>query len=150
MVAHSAIKFEIPMDRWTVRDWMHFYEFLRIFGCPAYVAIPSKYRIKHQTKAWKGIYVGIGENGHSFKIYHPEKRKTYDRRNVTFDEGWIADRAISKGCTNVVPVPVDITADYNDADYDHDVHQAPEELSDDDDNDGDPEEAYICTARGNC
>ena len=89
LIAHTALDYEIPQHRWTAQRWLHRYKYLRVFGCPAYVTIPTKYRIKHQTKAWKGMFIGIGDNGHSFKIWNPAKRKHYDRRNVTFDENWM-------------------------------------------------------------
>ena len=92
LLAHSSLDGDIPMSRWTRRDFSHLYKFLRVWGCPAFVARTPNQRIKHQTKCWEGIYVGIGSNGYTFKIYDPMRMKVVDRRNVTFDEGWIEDR----------------------------------------------------------
>ena len=55
LTSHSALDFSIPMGKSTQKDWFHRYLYLRVFGCPAYVTIPTRYRTKHQTKAWKGI-----------------------------------------------------------------------------------------------
>jgi hypothetical protein len=92
LLAHSSLDGDIPMSRWTSRDFSHLYRFLRVWGCPAFVARTPNQRIKHQTKCWEGVYVGIGSNGYTFKIYDPLRNKVVDRRNVTFDEGWIEDR----------------------------------------------------------
>ena len=88
--AASAIDDDIPWHRWSPSSKI-LHRFIRIFGCPAYVTIPDRKRVKHQTKSWTGMYVGIADNGYGFKIYDPISGKTYDRINVTFDEYWRAD-----------------------------------------------------------
>ena len=37
LTSHSALDFGIPMDKWTKKEWMHQYKYLRVFGCPTYV-----------------------------------------------------------------------------------------------------------------
>ena len=61
---------------------------LRVFGCPAYVHIPSQRRTKMQAPSRKGIFVGYTPNSQSWMVYLPATRTVLSSRSVTFDEEW--------------------------------------------------------------
>jgi hypothetical protein len=43
-------------------------DYLRVFGCVAYVHIPQELRNKLEARAHRGAFLGYVENGHGFKI----------------------------------------------------------------------------------
>ncbi len=59
---------------------------LRVFGCPAYVHIPSQRRTKMQPPSRKGLFVGYTPNNQSWMVYIPESKTVLSSRSVTFDE----------------------------------------------------------------
>lgn len=63
-------------------------EYLRVFGCPAYVHIPSQRRHKMYTPSRKGIFVGYTPNNTAWMVYIPPSRTVISSRPVTFDEDW--------------------------------------------------------------
>ena len=88
-LATIALDWDIPEWLWSGKTII--YKFLRIFGCPAFVTIPFPLRTKHQTKSWTGVYVGVANNEHAYRIVNPFTLKEVERIDVTFDEHWIAD-----------------------------------------------------------
>jgi hypothetical protein len=63
-------------------------EHLRVFGCPAYVHIPSQRQTKMQVPSRKGVFVGYTPNSQSWQVYFPATRTVLSSRSVTFDEEW--------------------------------------------------------------
>ena len=63
-------------------------EHLRVFGCPAYVHIPSQRRTKMEAPSRKGVFVGYTPNSQSWQVYFPATRIVLSSRSVTFDEEW--------------------------------------------------------------
>ena len=71
---------------------------LKIFGCVAYVHIPSQLRTKFQPKSRKCRFVGYSANG--YRLWDPEKRKIIHARDVIFNENALmTDHVVS--CKNL-------------------------------------------------
>ena len=39
------------------------------------------------ARAWKGVHLGYRQGSNQYRIYHPEKKKVFERRDVEFHEG---------------------------------------------------------------
>jgi hypothetical protein len=71
-------------------EWTQYgIEYLRVYGCRAYVRIPDPRRqkgAKFDERAYQGILVGYeGQNGHIYRVYVP-KKGLIRSRDVRFDE----------------------------------------------------------------
>ncbi|KAL3690152.1 hypothetical protein R1sor_016461 [Riccia sorocarpa] len=65
---------------------------LRIFGCTAYMHVPSNERTKLDSKTRSGMVVGYDTHSKAYRVYDPEIKKVRICRDVHFDEhkmGWI-------------------------------------------------------------
>ena len=62
------------------------YLVLRIFGCPAYVHIPSNERSKLDAKSKQCIFLGYEKGVQGYKLWNPETKKVVISRDVVFDE----------------------------------------------------------------
>ena len=58
----------------------------RIFGCPTFVHVHSPYRGKLDPRAIKCVFIGYAPNKKGYKCYHPQSRKVYISKDVTFHE----------------------------------------------------------------
>ena len=58
----------------------------RVFGCPAFVHVHSPYRGKLDPRAIKCVFIGYAPNKKGYKCYHPQSRKVYVSKDVTFHE----------------------------------------------------------------
>jgi len=58
----------------------------RVFGCPAFVHVHSPYRGKLDPRAIKSVFIGYAPNKKGYKCYHPQSRKVYISKDVTFHE----------------------------------------------------------------
>ncbi|XP_068475998.1 myosin-15-like isoform X2 [Phaseolus vulgaris] len=58
----------------------------RVFGCPAFVHVHSPYRGKLDPRAIKCVFIGYAPNKKGYKCYHPQSRKVYISKDVTFHE----------------------------------------------------------------
>ncbi|KAA6412231.1 MAG: hypothetical protein FRX48_04383 [Lasallia pustulata] len=47
----------------------------------------AKSRGKIAARAWKGVHLGYGLGSNQYRIYHPEKKKVFKRRDVKFHKG---------------------------------------------------------------
>lgn len=70
---------------------------LRVFGCPAYVHVDAGNRRKLDAKAFRGVFVGYGQESHTYLVWNPATRRVVASRNVIFDEGWRDAASSSKG-----------------------------------------------------
>eukprot|EP00873_Tetraselmis_striata_P044116 jgi/Tetstr1/464380/TSEL_009173.t1 len=70
---------------------------LRVFGCPAYVHVDAGNRRKLDAKAFRGVFVGYGQESHTYLVWNPATRRVVASRNVIFDEGWRDAASNSKG-----------------------------------------------------
>jgi len=58
----------------------------RVFGCPAFVHGHSPYWGKLDPRAIKCVFIGYAPNKKGYKCYHPQSRKIYISKDVTFHE----------------------------------------------------------------
>ena len=103
---------------------------LRVYGCAAYCAEYSN-RKKLENRSWKGILVGY-EAKNQWRVWNPEKRKLFVRRDVVFNEDEIPakEKADNKlKCQNLVDIFVvpedryeDDSSDSDDDSSDSDAH----------------------------
>eukprot|EP00873_Tetraselmis_striata_P042413 jgi/Tetstr1/462677/TSEL_007643.t1 len=70
---------------------------LRVFGCSAYVHVDAGDRRKLDAKAFRGVFVGYGQESHTYLVWNPATRRVVASRNVIFDEGWRDAASSSKG-----------------------------------------------------
>ncbi|XP_016168907.1 uncharacterized protein LOC107611507 [Arachis ipaensis] len=57
-----------------------------IFSCPIFVHIYSSHRGKLDPRAIKCVFIGYTSNKKGYKCYHPQSRKFYISKDVTFHE----------------------------------------------------------------
>jgi hypothetical protein len=63
--------------------------YMKVFGCTAYVHIPSQVRTgKFSERARKGIFIGYEENGRGYRIWDPVDKKVLHSRDVKFVENF--------------------------------------------------------------
>jgi hypothetical protein len=74
------------------REVRHF----KIFGCLVYCHVPSDKRMKFNSTAEKGIFVGYSETSKVYRVHVPALKKTMVRRDVRFEEE--KDFRIYTGC----------------------------------------------------
>ena len=81
----SRIKGKTPSELWWNRP-MYDISNLRVFGSKVGVHIPTQRRLKFDSKADIGYFVGYGEsiNIKGYRIYLPEKNNVETKRDVTF------------------------------------------------------------------
>lgn len=74
----------VPEEAWSGKkpDMNH----LRAFGCKAMVHIPKERRKKLDPKSEACIFVGYCEDSHTFRLYHPVKKRIITSRDVIFFE----------------------------------------------------------------
>jgi len=58
----------------------------RVFGCPIFVHVHSPYWGKLDPRAIKCVFIGYASNKKGYKCYHPQSRKVYVSKDVTFHE----------------------------------------------------------------
>ena len=66
---------------------------LRIFGCDAYVHIPSttkKKKLSNRTE--KGVMVGYAVNSKGYRIYYPRSKRVKIARDAIFNEAGVIER----------------------------------------------------------
>jgi hypothetical protein len=62
------------------------YSGLRVFGCPAYVHVPSEERLKLDSKSRLCIFLGYEKGVKGYKLWDPKANKMLISRDVVFDE----------------------------------------------------------------
>ena len=60
---------------------------LNIFGSYVYVHVTKDAKKKLEPTAKVGIFVGYTEIAHNYRVYFPNNRMTFVRRDIKFDEG---------------------------------------------------------------
>ena len=56
---------------------------LRVFGCPAYVHVPSQRRTKMEAPSRKGVFVGYTPKRQSWQVYLPTSHSHGDVQSLT-------------------------------------------------------------------
>ena len=59
---------------------------LRIFGSPVYIHVTKDARKKLELTAEVRIFVGYTDMPHNYRVYLPDSRKTFVRRDIKFQE----------------------------------------------------------------
>jgi len=72
--------------KYTNKEFLRFCEEHRIFGCPAYVHIPSEERSKLDSKSKKCIFIGFKKEVKGYKLWDLVLEKVVISRDVVFDE----------------------------------------------------------------
>jgi hypothetical protein len=62
------------------------YSGLRVFGCPAYVLIPSEERPKLDPMSRQCVFLGYGKRVKGYKFWDPMANKAVISRDVVFNE----------------------------------------------------------------
>jgi len=57
-----------------------------VFGYPAFVHVHSPYQGKLDPHAIKSVFIGYASNKKGYKCYHPQSRKVYISKDITFHE----------------------------------------------------------------
>lgn len=80
----SCFHGETPYQRWWKKkpEVGH----LKVFGCTAYVHIPSEKRTKLDEKSLKCTFIGYSEESKGYKFFDPDKRRMFLSRDAVFDE----------------------------------------------------------------
>nr|KYP54934.1 Retrovirus-related Pol polyprotein from transposon TNT 1-94 [Cajanus cajan] len=58
----------------------------RVFGCSVFVHVHSTHRGKLDPRAIKCVFIGYASNKKGYKCYHPQSRRVYVSKDVTFHE----------------------------------------------------------------
>lgn len=82
--ATNVLSGSTPYEKWfgkkpTVKH-------LRVFGCDAYVHIAKDQRTKWDKNASKCVMLGYNDASKAYRVYDPQSRKIFIRRDVKFDE----------------------------------------------------------------
>ena len=59
---------------------------LKIFSSPVYIHVTKNTRKKLDPTAKVGIFVGYTETPHNYRVYFPNSRMTFMRRDIKFNE----------------------------------------------------------------
>ena len=62
------------------------YQHLRVFGCRAFAHVPKNERSKLDEKTRQCIFWGYGDDTFGYRLWDPEKQKTFRSRDVVFFE----------------------------------------------------------------
>jgi hypothetical protein len=62
------------------------YSSLRVFGCPAYVHIPSEERLKLDSKSRQCVFLEYGKGVKGYKFWDPMANKAVISRDMVFDK----------------------------------------------------------------
>ncbi|KAK4691839.1 hypothetical protein P7C70_g9257, partial [Phenoliferia sp. Uapishka_3] len=79
---HSAIGFKTPYFKWTGKEAD--VSNLRVPGCTTFDTIEDPRKL--DDKGRQGVFVGYPENQKGWKIFYPDTKEVWVRRNVTFAE----------------------------------------------------------------
>jgi hypothetical protein len=80
----AALDGKVAEEVWTGNEVD--YSGLRVFGCPAYMHIPSEERSKLDPKSRQCIFLGYGKGVKDYKFWDPTTNKVVISRDMVFDE----------------------------------------------------------------
>ena len=80
----AALDEKVAEEVWTGNEVDYFG--LRVFGCLAYVHIPSKEWSKLDPKSRQCVFLGYGKAAKGYKFWDPTANKAMISRDVVFDE----------------------------------------------------------------
>jgi hypothetical protein len=80
----AALDGKVIEEVWTGNEVD--YSGLRVFGCPAYVHIPSEERSKLDPKSRQCVFLRYGKGVKGYKFWDPTANKVVISIDVVFDE----------------------------------------------------------------
>jgi transposase InsO family protein len=80
----SALQHQTPFEAW--HGWRPKVTHFKIFGCIAYVHVPSQKRHKLEDNSVKCIFMGYSMETKGYRCYDPLTKKLIVSRDVLFDE----------------------------------------------------------------
>ena len=80
----AALDGKVAEEVWTGNEVNYFG--LRVFGCPAYVHVPSEKRSKLDPKSRQCIFLEYGKGVKGYKFWDPTANKAVISRDVVFGE----------------------------------------------------------------
>ena len=80
----TALDGKVAEEVWTGNEVD--YSGLRVFGCPAYMHIPSEERSKLDPKSRQCVFLGYRKGVKGYKFWDPMANKAVISRDVVFDE----------------------------------------------------------------
>ena len=83
-VTEAALDGKVAKKVWTGNEVD--YSGLRVFGCPAYVHIPSEEQSKLDLKSRQYVFLEYGKGVKGYKFWDPMANKAVISRDVVFDE----------------------------------------------------------------
>ena len=83
----AALDEKVAEEAWTINKVD--YSSLRVFGCPAYVHIPSEEQSKLDMKSKQCVFLGYGKGVKGYKFWDLTANKVVINRDVVFDENSI-------------------------------------------------------------
>ena len=84
-----ALQGDVPENVWTWKNTS--YDYLRVFGCKAYVHVPRDERSTLDAKARQCIFIGYGQDEFGYRLYDPVEKKVIRSRDVVFCEDQTID-----------------------------------------------------------
>ena len=87
----AALDGKVTEEVWTSNEVDYFS--LRVFGCVAYVHIPSGERSKLDLKSRQCIFLGYGKGVKGYKFWDSTANKVMISRDVVFDENSMLKRS---------------------------------------------------------
>jgi hypothetical protein len=148
------LKFEIPERVWSKKNVS--YSHLRVFGCKAYMHIPTEQRSKLDDKTTPCIFLGYGNEKFRYRLWDQEKRRIVRCRDVVFYENQIGvdlnnDKKSERVGESIELTPVPSLVQSAATDEDESNGEATEETSDiidSDDDDDDDDVVYDASEQG--
>ena len=78
------LEHDVPQRVWTGKDV--FYDYLRVFGCRAFVHVPRDERSKLDSKTRQCIFIGYGHEEFGYRFWDPVVKKVIKSRDAVFFE----------------------------------------------------------------
>ena len=89
----KAVYDRTPLEAWS--NQKPSVKHLKVFGCVAFVQVPTEKRTKLDPKSKKMMFVGYSAESKAYRLIDPENKKIVVSRDVIFDEDhfWSDDTA---------------------------------------------------------
>ena len=78
------LKGDVPQRVWSGKDVS--YNYLKVFGCRAFVHIPKDERSKLDDRSKQCIFLGYGHEEFGYRLWDPATKKVIRSRDVVFFE----------------------------------------------------------------
>lgn len=82
--ASCSVKCKTPYELWFNKKQV--VESFTVFGADAYTHVPKEKRQKWDSKSRKGCFVGYSDNTKGYRVYYSNENKVQISRDIIFDE----------------------------------------------------------------